>query len=80
MSWTVFPGMHKITVSDSGTGIPKKELESILTMFYRASVDSRGSGMGLYIAKKAVEKLRGRIVVASVEGEGSSFSIFVPVN
>ena len=49
-------------------------------MFYRASVDSHGSGMGLYIAKKAVEKLHGKIAVASVECKDSSFSIFVPVN
>lgn len=74
------PGRHKITVSDLGTGIAKKELEHIMTMFYRASIHSRGSGMGLYIAKKAIEKLQGEIVVTSIDGEGSTFSILLPFN
>ncbi len=71
-------GLHKITVADRGTGIPVKELDGIMTMFFRGSIHSRGSGMGLYIAKKAIEKLRGEIAVTSQEGEGSSFSLFLP--
>lgn len=72
-------GLHKITVADRGTGIPMKDLDGIMTMFYRGSIQSRGSGMGLYIARKAIEKLGGEIAVTSAEDEGSSFSLFLPM-
>jgi signal transduction histidine kinase len=47
-------------------------------MFFRASEDSYGSGLGLYITKQVVEKLNGQIEVDSVFNEGSSFKIFLP--
>ena len=74
------PGGNKISISDNGVGIPTKELDHIFNMFYKASISSHGSGMGLYIARKAVEKLNGEIMATSDEGEGSVFSIFLPMN
>ena len=74
------PGGNKISISDNGVGIPTKELDHIFNMFYKASISSHGSGMGLYIARKAVEKLKGEIMATSDEGEGSVFSIFLPMN
>ncbi len=73
------PGQHRITIRDNGQGIPAKEQDQIMSLFYRASVHSHGSGLGLYIARKAVEKLRGVIQVESKEGEGSSFLIYLPI-
>lgn len=73
------PGQHKIVITDNGQGIPDKEQDQIMSLFYRASVHSHGSGLGLYIARKAVEKLKGVIEVKSTEGEGSSFMIHLPV-
>jgi signal transduction histidine kinase len=47
-------------------------------MFYRASVQSDGSGLGLYIVKNAIEKLSGQINVNSKYTEGTTFIINLP--
>ena len=47
-------------------------------MFYRATVQSDGSGIGLYIVKNAVEKLGGSISVTSKVGFGTTFTIKLP--
>ena len=47
-------------------------------MFYRATEQSDGSGIGLYIVKNAVEKLNGRIRVESEVNVGSTFYIELP--
>jgi len=47
-------------------------------MFYRASYDSKGSGLGLYIVKEAINKLNGQISVHSELGSGTRFDILLP--
>ena len=47
-------------------------------MFYRATEESQGSGLGLYIAKEAVEKMGGSITVESTPGLGSNFTVTIP--
>ncbi|HET9130963.1 MAG TPA: PAS domain-containing sensor histidine kinase, partial [Terriglobia bacterium] len=54
-----------ISFSDNGIGIEPDKLLNIFEMFYRASTQSDGSGLGLYIVKNAVEKLGGQIDVFS---------------
>lgn len=68
----------KIEVTDNGSGIANEHLSKIFDMFYRASYDSKGSGLGLYIVKETVQKLGGRINVQSQLGEGTKFTIFLP--
>jgi len=65
-------------VSDNGKGISQEYLGKIFEMFFRASEDSYGSGLGLYITKQVVEKLQGKIEVHSVFNEGTSFKIWLP--
>jgi hypothetical protein len=67
-----------IEVADNGKGINTEYLGRIFEMFFRASEDSYGSGLGLYITKQVVEKLNGQIEVDSVFNEGSSFKVFLP--
>lgn len=67
-----------IRFSDNGIGIAETELNKIFDMFYRASEQSDGSGIGLYIVKNAVEKLGGRISVKSSLGFGTTFEIWLP--
>jgi signal transduction histidine kinase len=67
-----------IRFSDNGIGIAESELDKIFNMFYRASEQSEGSGIGLYIVKNAVEKLNGRISVSSSLGFGTTFEIWLP--
>lgn len=67
-----------ITIQDNGKGIDKKHLDDIFKMFYRASVNSNGSGLGLYIVKEILQKLNGTIEVQSELNKGSSFTFTIP--
>lgn len=67
-----------IFFSDNGIGIDESNLPKIFEMFYRASYQSDGSGLGLYIVKNAVEKLAGTITVSSHAGVGTSFELKLP--
>ena len=67
-----------IRVSDNGIGIREIHLDKIFNMFYRASENSKGSGLGLYIAKETVFKLGGTIQVQSEFGQFTSFDIVIP--
>ena len=67
-----------IEVSDNGKGISSEYLNKIFEMFFRASEDSYGSGLGLYITKQVVEKLQGKIEVESQFNEGTTFKVWLP--
>ncbi|MEY4930231.1 MAG: hypothetical protein RI909_955 [Bacteroidota bacterium] len=67
-----------ITFKDNGIGITRQNLNRVFEMFYRASEQSGGSGLGLYIVKNAVEKLRGRVSVNSEPGLYTIFEIVLP--
>jgi two-component system phosphate regulon sensor histidine kinase PhoR len=67
-----------VSVADTGRGIPEDKLPYIFDAFYRISRDSKGSGLGLFIAKTIVDAHGGRIGVESVPGKGSTFSITLP--
>jgi PAS domain S-box-containing protein len=67
-----------ISFSDNGIGIDEANLAKIFEMFYRATEQSDGSGIGLYIVKNAVDKLGGQISVASKPGQGTRFNLVLP--
>jgi PAS domain S-box-containing protein len=64
--------------TDNGIGIAEEYLGNVFKMFFRASPESKGSGLGLYIVKSVVEKLGGQITVRSQLGSGTSFEITLP--
>lgn len=66
------------TVTDNGNGIESQHLEKIFDMFYRASDNSSGSGLGLFITREAAQKLNGTITVTSEQHVGSVFEITIP--
>jgi two-component system phosphate regulon sensor histidine kinase PhoR len=72
----------RIVVTDTGIGIPPKELSRIFERFYRVdrarSREQGGTGLGLAIVKHIVEAHGGRIAVDSTVGRGSTFSLFLP--
>lgn len=67
-----------ISFKDNGIGINSENLEKIFNMFYRASEQSDGSGLGLYIVKNAIDKLNGTVEVTSKEFEFTNFTIQLP--
>ncbi|UII23115.1 MASE1 domain-containing protein [Fulvivirga ligni] len=68
----------KIQVHDNGQGIPKRHMKKIFDMFYRATDDNAGSGLGLYIVKETIEKLRGNVNISSLENEGTTVNLEIP--
>lgn len=67
-----------ISFTDNGIGIDEENLTRVFEMFYRASEQADGSGIGLYIVKNAVDKLGGKISVQSRGGIGTRFHIIIP--
>lgn len=70
----------KITVTDTGIGIPEEEQARIFTRFYRspAVAHQAGVGIGLYLSRQIVDAQGGCLSVSSKPGEGSTFSILLP--
>jgi len=73
----------RIVVSDTGIGIPKKDIPRIFERFYRVdkarSRSSGGTGLGLSIVKHLTELHRGAIRVESTVGIGSRFILELPL-
>lgn len=70
-----YKGQAKILIIDSGQGIPTEGVKRVFEMFYRASVNSKGNGLGLYIVKKALEMLGGKIHIFTKEGVGTTVMV-----
>lgn len=66
---------HQLTVTDNGIGIANDQMDNIFKMFFRGSILSTGSGLGLYLAQSAITKLGGTIHATSVSDEGSVFTL-----
>lgn len=67
-----------ISIADNGIGIAKEHQSKVYNLFFRASIQSYGSGMGMYIVKNAIDRLKGSIQLESEEGKGSNFTVTLP--
>jgi len=74
------PGNYlKITVSDTGPGIPPDIIDSIFEPYFTTKGVGKGTGMGLALAHGIVESYGGKITVDSELGKGAVFSIYLPI-
>jgi signal transduction histidine kinase/DNA-binding response OmpR family regulator len=72
-------GRLKVSVRDSGPGIPSAELDKIFERFYQVEgAVGMGAGIGLSLVKELVEIYRGQISVESAEGQGTTFKFSLP--
>lgn len=67
-----------VEVEDNGRGIAKEHLANVCQMFYRATDDGAGSGLGLYIVKETIDKLNGSINIDSEVGRGTMVKVSIP--
>lgn len=65
-------------IEDNGIGIPEAYHEKVFEMFYRASSQANGSGLGLYILKETLNRLNGKISVVSGADIGTTFIVEIP--
>jgi signal transduction histidine kinase/CheY-like chemotaxis protein len=74
--------LARLTVSDTGTGIPREELPHLFERFHRVrgarSRSHEGSGIGLALVKDLVGLHSGTISVASVPARGTEFTVEIP--
>jgi two-component system, OmpR family, sensor histidine kinase SenX3 len=72
----------RISVSDTGVGIPNRDLGRVFERFYRVdrarSRVTGGTGLGLSIVRHVATNHGGRVTVTSREGEGSTFTLSLP--
>jgi len=73
----------RVTVTDTGVGIPEEEIGHLFQKFYRVAANNKqakGTGLGLNLAKQIVEKVHnGRMFVTSKVGVGSTFGFELPM-
>ena len=72
----------EIAVTDTGPGIPEKDLPRLTERFYRVdkarSRDIGGTGLGLAIVKHIVQAHKGELTIQSVLGKGTTFRVLLP--
>lgn len=77
------PGWVTVSVSDTGAGIPRKDIPHVFDHFYKADRSRHrghgGAGIGLAMVKRFVELHGGTVWVKSREGKGTTFYFMLPV-
>ena len=69
----------KIIISDSGKGIPQKDLPHIKEKFYKADNNVRGTGIGLAVADEIIKMHSGEINISSEVSKGTTVEIILPI-
>jgi signal transduction histidine kinase len=73
------PYKVSISITDTGCGIPAKNLERIFDPFFTTKSVGEGTGLGLSVSLGIVKEHRGEIRVESEVDKGSTFTVILPV-
>ena len=68
----------RISVSDTGCGIPEENKDKIFQPFFTTKKRGEGSGLGLDIVNKIIKKHDGQIDLESEVGKGTTFTVLLP--
>lgn len=72
------PNTVEVVISDTGNGIPQKELKKLFLPFYTTKEPGMGTGLGLYAVHSAIKRAKGSIKVDSAPGRGTTITITLP--
>jgi len=73
------PQMVRLTVADTGHGVPREVIKKIFDPFFTTKEFGKGTGLGLTVVKGIIEEHQGSIAVESQEGMGTTFTILLPM-
>jgi len=69
----------RITVTDTGVGIPAQDIDRVKEKFYKANKTVRGSGIGLAVADEIIKQMNGLLFIESTENVGTKVTIVLPL-
>lgn len=69
-----------VRISDTGEGIPKKNIPKLFNPFFTTKPIGEGTGLGLSVSYGIIKRHNGRIEVESEVGSGTTFSIYLPID
>lgn len=72
-------GCVRISVVDTGVGIPAADIDRVKEKFYKANKTVRGSGIGLALADEIIKQHQGLLFIESTEGAGTTVTIVLPL-
>jgi signal transduction histidine kinase len=74
------PNSVKVSVSDTGPGIPAEFHQEVFDDFFRlpSNENQEGMGLGLSIVRRLVQGMGGKVWVESDTGQGCKFSFLIP--
>jgi CheY-like chemotaxis protein len=83
LGWSLHQGplpepLLRLTVRDTGTGIPDEILPKIFDPFFTTKKQGEGTGMGLAIAHGVVTRCKGCVSVETTKGRGTAFHVYLP--
>jgi len=73
------PGLYlKLSVSDTGNGIPPEDIEKIFDPYFTTKQKGSGTGLGLAVVRGILKSHHGTITVESEPGKGATFHVYLP--
>ncbi|MGI6279412.1 MAG: sensor histidine kinase, partial [Acutalibacteraceae bacterium] len=72
-------GCVRISIADTGIGIPAADIDRVKEKFYKATNAVRGSGIGLAVADEIIKQHKGLLFIESTEGAGTTVTIVLPL-
>ena len=80
LSASIEDNFVKITVEDTGNGIPKNIMDKIFDPFFTTKSPGKGTGLGLSVVYNIIDAHQGKIYFESEEGKGTKVNFYLPIN